>query len=383
MSNLQKKLFHKKGLAFGGLELVREDSSRFTPLNEDNTASDDKSSQAGVSGFYPAEYQNLKDAAFPVVNEYARDDSLKIRTYFSPPNDSGDNANTILFCNHGAGSSAMTFASLALYLNNAHKESAPGVFAYDMRGHGLSTEPEVTDFSLEELVADFEFVLKQFCDNTKQNYQFVLVGHSLGGSIMIDFLCQKISQSYNIRGLVIIDIVEETAVRALSSMSQFLWTRPKSFRSYEEAVSWHLQSRFLKNESSAKLSVYDLLQENQSGKLVWRADLPSMAPFWDTWFTGLSENFVQCGSTHENKIAKLLILSDNETLDRGLIVGQMQGKYQLVVFNNSMEVGHFVQEDIPEKLGITLMDYLRRNNPEKLSKRGSAIKPIWGGKIHE
>lgn len=379
MSNLQKKLFRKR-FGLGNLQLVSEESS-FQDSSDDIEETTDSSESSHLNGFYSNEFENIRSKAFPIIKDFERD-GFSLKTYYSPPS-KGENENTILLCNHGAGSSAMTFCALALYLKEAYNESVPGILAYDMRGHGLSGDAKSMDYSLDTLTMDLEFILDNFCKSLKPGSRFCLVGHSLGGAIMINFLCRNTSLSFDIRGLVVVDIVEETAVRALASMSDFLWTRPRFFRSYEEAVSWHLQSRLLKNENSAKLSVHDLLQRNESGIFSWKANLQAMAPFWETWFRGLSDNFVSCGHDHENKIAKLLILSDNETLDRGLIIGQMQGKYQLVVFNNSVEAGHFLQEDVPEKLGITLMDFLRRNNPEKLRLKENALTPLWGGKIHE
>lgn len=40
------------------------------------------------------------------------------------------------------------------------------------------------------------------------------------------------------------------------------------------------------------------------------------------------------------------MLAGTDRLDRELMIGQMQGKYQLLVLP---EVGHFVHEDAPEK----------------------------------
>lgn len=48
----------------------------------------------------------------------------------------------------------------------------------------------------------------------------------------------------------------------------------------------------------------------------------------------------------------------------------MQGKYQLVVFQDS---GHFIQEDSPIKTAITLIDFWKRND-----SRNVVIKTNWG-----
>ena len=53
------------------------------------------------------------------------------------------------------------------------------------------------------------------------------------------------------------------------------------------------------------------------------------------WFTGLSSKFLA------SRTARLLILAGTERLDKELMIGQMQGKFQLVVIPN---VGHMVHE---------------------------------------
>jgi len=52
------------------------------------------------------------------------------------------------------------------------------------------------------------------------------------------------------------------------------------------------------------------------------------------------------------------------------MIGQMQGKYQLLV---NPEVGHFVHEDAPEKTAAALVEFHKRQAPlvlpPKLGKR--------------
>lgn len=60
---------------------------------------------------------------------------------------------------------------------------------------------------------------------------------------------------------------------------------------------------------------------------------------------GLSKKFL------EARGGKMLILAGTDRLDRELMIGQMQGKYQLLVIP---EVGHFVHEDAPEKVAVSV-----------------------------
>lgn len=53
------------------------------------------------------------------------------------------------------------------------------------------------------------------------------------------------------------------------------------------------------------------------------------------WFTGLSGKFLSA------RTARLLVLAGAERLDKELMIGQMQGKFQLEVLAN---VGHMVHE---------------------------------------
>ena len=53
------------------------------------------------------------------------------------------------------------------------------------------------------------------------------------------------------------------------------------------------------------------------------------------WFTGLSSRFLA------SRTARLLVLAGTERLDKELMIGQMQGKFQMNVVPN---VGHMMHE---------------------------------------
>ena len=53
------------------------------------------------------------------------------------------------------------------------------------------------------------------------------------------------------------------------------------------------------------------------------------------WFTSLSKLFLSA------RTARLLVLAGTERLDRELMIGQMQGKFQLVVVPDT---GHMIHE---------------------------------------
>lgn len=71
------------------------------------------------------------------------------------------------------------------------------------------------------------------------------------------------------------------------------------------------------------------------------------------WFTGLSSSFLAA------RTARLLILAGADRLDRELMIGQMQGKFQMTVVPN---VGHMLHEDNPVRLAEIVADFWRRND---------------------
>lgn len=362
--------------ADSGIEaLHHSEKMNITPqLNRTRKVGDDKTNTEILELL-----ESEKNRLFPIQDKYYNSESnISFQTYFSPPQ--GKNA-PIFILHHGAGSSSMTFCKLseALTRSNTAGDKVPGVFTFDARGHGNTESDKNIDYLLSVLTKDCQFIVNTFLEKHISDSSLFLVGHSLGGAVFTNCLVEQKVNSKNIRGLVMLDIVEETAVRALNSMPAFINKRPTSFLSLQACIDWHIKEmHLLHNEDSAKLSIPDLLNRN-SLHYYWKTDLKETSPYWPSWFTKLSENFISCGTN----VAKMLILSGHETLDTNLIVGQMQGKYQLVVFNNNPKVGHFLHEDIPSQIAITLMDFVRRNdNPEDYMKNELGFIPKWGGKIN-
>lgn len=54
----------------------------------------------------------------------------------------------------------------------------------------------------------------------------------------------------------------------------------------------------------------------------------------------------------------MLILAGTDRLDKTLMIGQMQGKFQLEVLP---DVGHMLHEDNPEKIAGLLVEFWKRN----------------------
>lgn len=374
MSELHKKLVHKLRDEPFGLESLSEDPQSKAG-DEEATEESKNREDDSIEKFYT----KIKGDTFPIQEFYTNQNGMLFKTYYSPP---PSRKSPILICHHGAASSSMTFCWLAhLLQKDLPEDEIPGIFLYDARGHGDSSMPNPVDFELKSFSGDFAFILEEFYKRHLIDTTIFLIGHSLGGAVLTDYIMNYDHSNFDIKGLAMIDIVEETALRALTSVSHFINRRPKSFGSYSDAVQWHLHSHLLQNPTSAKISVSDLLRRGDDNCLVWKTDISSMSEFWDSWFIKLSDNFMTCGSLSKHKIAKLLVLSGNDTLDKDLIIGQMQGKYQLIVFNNTSNTGHFIQEDIPKQLGVSIMEFVRRNDILAHSSK-STIKTKWGGKIN-
>ena len=53
-----------------------------------------------------------------------------------------------------------------------------------------------------------------------------------------------------------------------------------------------------------------------------------------------------------------MVLAGTDRLDKELMIGQMQGKFQLVVVPDT---GHMIHEDNPARLAEILVEFWRRN----------------------
>ena len=67
-------------------------------------------------------------------------------------------------------------------------------------------------------------------------------------------------------GLVVVDVVEGTAMDALSSMQGFLRGRPKTFPTLEYAIEWSLRSGQVRNTESARVSMAGQLKNSTTDK---------------------------------------------------------------------------------------------------------------------
>jgi pimeloyl-ACP methyl ester carboxylesterase len=115
------------------------------------------------------------------------------------------------------------------------------VLAFDCRGHGKTETEDESDLSLNTLADDLSFVIGPYLEE----YQIILVGHSMGGAVITEFarrnlvksltgygvLIKFIFANYFLHRVVVIDVVEGSAIDSLAYMNSFLTSRPPSFLS--------------------------------------------------------------------------------------------------------------------------------------------------------
>lgn len=249
---------------------------------------------------------------------------------------------TVLFL-HGASYSALSFALLTRYLS-----PYLNVVAYDQRCHGL-TKAEI-NFELDCLVADCEAIIEEL-----KLEKVLLVGHSMGAAVASKVAIRDKIELY---GIVVIDVCGNTALQSLVFMKDLLETRPKHFDNFTKFVEFCLLSKISKNLDSLKFSAQDWVmnkngipasQTDDRTNLTWITPLEQSEDCWAGWFETLSSDFVDA-PTH----ARLLILANQDTMDRDMIIAHMSGQLQLEIIHN---VGHSIHEDNPKKIAEILLGF--------------------------
>ncbi|KAG8824397.1 Protein with carboxyl methyl esterase activity [Serendipita sp. 399] len=247
-----------------------------------------------------SEYSPISASGYFVqaMNVKLESRGIEIRAYYSPPvvqdpASSSDEPTTVMVCHHGAGYSGLSFACFAKEVVELSKGEC-GVLAFDVRRHGA--------------------VCVRACPTLQEKH-------------------------YKISGVAVLDVVEGSALEALPIMMGLLESRPDGFSSVEEAIQWHVTTHTLRNLFSARISIPSIFVKstdpNVAHEWVWRTPLRSTSPYWTSWFKGLSSKFLAC------RTARLLALAGTDRLDKELMIGQMQGKFQLEVIP---DVGHMLHE---------------------------------------
>eukprot|EP00168_Porphyra_purpurea_P016917 TRINITY_DN5639_c0_g1_i1.p2 TRINITY_DN5639_c0_g1~~TRINITY_DN5639_c0_g1_i1.p2 ORF type:complete len:227 (-),score=78.40 TRINITY_DN5639_c0_g1_i1:125-805(-) len=182
----------------------------------------------------------------------------------------------------------------------------------------------------------------------------------------------------SVLGLVVVDVVEGTAVQALPYMRTWLRSRTRSFATVPRGIRYVVTAGHVRRAASARLSVPPQLvlveppggggdggggapdaaapdsggRPRRRARWVWRTQLEQSEIHWRGWFVGLSAAFLRCN------VAKVLVLAGVDRLDRELMIAQMQGKFQTVMIPAA---GHAVHEDEPHATAGAIVGFLRRN----------------------
>ncbi|WRX31400.1 Alpha/beta hydrolase fold-1 - like 10 [Theobroma cacao] len=232
------------------------------------------------------------------------------------------------------------------------------IVAMDLRGHGKSSTENDLDLSIETMCNDVFAVLKALYGDSPP--AIVLVGHSMGGSVAVHVAAKKTLRS--LAGLVVVDVVEGTAMASLMHMQKILSNRMQHFSSIEKAIEWSVRGGSLRNIDSARVSIPTTLKYDDSKKWItgYEASIRRVPllvgvrykPGHYHRYEGLSEKFLSC------PVPKLLLLAGTDRLDRALTIGQMQGKFQMVVVRHT---GHAIQEDAPDEFAMLILNFISRN----------------------
>nr|XP_027094859.1 protein phosphatase methylesterase 1-like isoform X1 [Coffea arabica] len=208
----------------------------------------------------------------------------------------------VIFCLHGGGYTGLSFALSASKIKEKVR-----VVAMDFRGHGKSSTENELDLSIETLCSDVLAVLKTMYGDSPP--AIVLVGHSMGGSVAVHVAARK--QLPTLCGLVVVDVVEGTAMASLIHMQKILTNRMQHFPTIEKAIEWSVKGGSLRNIESARVSIPSTLIYDDSKRCyTYRAKLEETEQHWRGWYEGLSEKFLS------SPVPKLLLLAGTDRLDR-------------------------------------------------------------------
>lgn len=101
---------------------------------------------------------------------------------------------------------------------------------------------------------------------------------SLGGAVAVRVAASQ--KVLSLVGVMVIDVVEGTAIASLGHMHAILDKRPSRFRSYKDAITWSLHSNTVRNPEAANVSIPSQLTHREDGSLTWRTDLKSSSQYW-------------------------------------------------------------------------------------------------------
>ncbi|KAM4546941.1 protein phosphatase methylesterase 1 isoform 1-T1 [Fundulus diaphanus] len=154
----------------------------------------------------------------------------------------------VLLLLHGGGHSALSWAVFTAVICS---RISCRVVAMDLRAHGDTKVRNPEDLSADTMAKDVGKVVEVLYGESPP--PIMIIGHSMGGAIAVH--AASASHVPSLLGLCVIDVVEGTAMDALNSMQNFLRSRPKTFKSLENAIEWSVKSGQIRNIESARVSM--------------------------------------------------------------------------------------------------------------------------------
>ena len=88
------------------------------------------------------------------------------------------------------------------------------------------------------------------------------VGHSMGASIAVR--ASTLIDPSSVQGIIVIDVVEGTALASLPYMRNVLEHRPRSFTTLEAAIDWSMHTGMCRNRQAARISMPGMLKMESS-----------------------------------------------------------------------------------------------------------------------
>jgi pimeloyl-ACP methyl ester carboxylesterase len=248
---------------------------------------------------------------------------------------------------HGAGSSKYSWHQQISQFSKHFLCLAP-----DLRGHGDSSS--CPSLALPLLVQDLHIVIESHREVIGAR-SLIFICHSVGGAVGTNYALQSLSNpmtsnQISISAVLVLDLVEGTALDSLTHMKLALGTWPSHFNDINQCIEFSIQQHRPQSHYSAHISVPPLLRPGhdqcQREIFLWKTPLLEYEDDWKGWFQGFNENFLSLSCPH------CLIIATIDRLDGQMSAAQMQGRFELFVTHGG-NGGHFIQEDNPgELLGI-------------------------------
>lgn len=198
----------------------------------------------------------------------ARLNSIQIKSSITTSNN--------LLALHGLMGSSSNFKSL---LSNNKISSKLNSYLLDLRNHGKSEHRDT--MNIEEMAID----LKEFIINNKLD-NLILMGHSLGGKIVMSFATLFPEFYSRIKGIIIIDIAPINYWKEQNKKYSESLSNIELFKKLNQVI--------LKNKeySQLKQEIFQIAQEKTLGELMWtnvehdknnhrwRVNFPSIIEFY-------------------------------------------------------------------------------------------------------